>query len=243
MVLHGGDPSDEVRGFRRQRLADELEGVAEPLPGDPQLVERLDVRPPQHRFVGPNPLVRGEDLRRSGVADSMRLGGSDRDDGKTLVPNELAVILEPALIAVGVELANEELAGIVAVGPPARQKRLEGSLLACRQVRTVAICRREEHVEVANGPEPGGDVAEIAAVGLRPAWPERRAEDAPRGSLAAGRDPHRVELLGVLAVARPGLAGEHPGEVEAKDLPAGLGNWVVGKDARRLADDESRCVR
>ena len=41
----------------------------------------------------------------------------------------------------------------------------------------------------------------------------------------------------------PRPAGEHPGEVEAKDLPAGLGNVVVGKDARRLADDESRCLR
>ena len=70
-------------------------------------------------------------------------------------------------------------------------------------------------------------------IALRPAGPERRAEDAPRGALPARRDAHRVELLGVLAGARAGLAGEHPGEVEAHDLAAGLGDVVVGGDARR----------
>ena len=37
-----------------------------------------------------------------------------------------------------------------------------------------------------------------------------------------------------------GLVVEHPGEVEAHDLAAGLGDVVVGGDARGLADDEAR---
>ena len=37
----------------------------------------------------------------------------------------------------------------------------------------------------------------------------------------------------VLAGPGPGLAGEHPGEVEAHDLAAGLGDVVVGGHARR----------
>ena len=42
-----------------------------------------------------------------------------------------------------------------------------------------------------------------------------------------------------MPVARAGLVVEHPGEVEAHDLAAGLGDVVVGDDARRLADDEA----
>ncbi len=243
MVLHGGDPRDQRGGLRGERLADELEGVAQPLAGDPQLVEGLDVRPAEDRLVGSDTLVRGEDLRCRGVADAMRLGRRDGDDGEALVADELAVVLEPAPVAVGVELADQQLAGVVAMGPPARQEGLEGPLLCRRQVGPIGVGGLEEHVEVTDGPQPRSNVAEVAAVGPRPAGPERRPEDAPGGSLAAGRDPHRVEVLGILAVAGPRLAGEHPGEVEAEDLAAGLGDVVVGQNAGRLADDESRCLR
>ena len=52
-----------------------------------------------------------------------------------------------------------------------------------------------------------------------------------------------MEVLGILAVAGPRLAGEHPGEVETEDLAAGLGDVVVGQNAGGLTDDESRCLR
>src|SRR4051812_19618480 len=42
---------------------------------------------------------------------------------------------------------------------------------------------------------------------------ERVAEDAPAGSDATARDPHRVDLFGILAVDRAGDPGEHPREM------------------------------
>src|SRR4029077_2405832 len=65
-------------------------------------------------------------------------------------------------------------------------------------------------------------------------------EDAPRGTLATRRDAHGMELLRIRALARAGLAGEHPGEVELHDLAAGLRYMVLGGDAGGLADDEAR---
>ena len=78
VVLEGRDPGDEHRRLGAERLAHELERVAQPLAGDPQLVERLDVGPAQDRLVGAHPLVRGQDPRRGGVADAVRLGRRDR---------------------------------------------------------------------------------------------------------------------------------------------------------------------
>ena len=166
--------------------------------------------------------------------------GSDRQDRGALGPDEVAVVVDPAPVAVRVELADEQDPGVVALLAPVGEQRLERALLGDRQVGPVQVGRLEQDVEVADRAEPRGDLAQAVAVALRPAGPERRPEDAPRGPLPAGRDAHRVELLGVVPVARAGLAGEHPGEVEAHDLAAGLGDVVVGGDARRLADDEPR---
>ena len=162
--------------------------------------------------------------------------GSDRE---ALVADELAVVVDPAPVAVGVELADQQPPRVVAMIPPAAQQRLEGSLLGPRQLGPIGIGRLEQDVEIADGPEAGGDFAKSLAVGPRPAGPEGVAEDAPRRPLAPGRDPHPVELLGVDALAGAGLAGEHPGEVEAEDLAAGLGDVVVGEHAGRLAGDEA----
>ena len=60
---------EHVRGYEHVlRWADvetlhELERVAEPLAGDPELVERFDVRPAQDGLVRPDLLVRGLDPR------------------------------------------------------------------------------------------------------------------------------------------------------------------------------------
>ena len=54
---------------------------------------------------------------------------------------------------------------------------------------------------------------------------ERDAQHAPRRPLAPGRDPHRVELLGVAALARARLAGDHAGEMEPEDLAAASPRW------------------
>ena len=239
VVLERRDPGDEQRRLRAERLTDELERVAEPLAGDPELVERLDVGPAQDRLVRPHALVRGEDPRRGRVADAVRLGGRDRQHREALVSDELAVVVDPAPVAVGVELANQQLPGVVAVIPPATQQRLQRSLLRLRQVSAVGVGGLEQNVEIADGAEPGGDFPKPLAMSPRPAGPERLAEDAPRRSLAPRRDPHPVQFLGVAAVARAGLASEHSGEVEAKDLAAGLGQVVVGEHAGGLAGDQA----
>jgi hypothetical protein len=75
---------------------------------------------------------------------------------------------------------------------------------------------------------------------LRPAATERLPEDPPRGALAAGCHPHRVNILGLGSVACARLAGDHPGKVETEDLPTGLGEVVVDLDPRRLAHCEMR---
>jgi hypothetical protein len=49
-----------------------------------------------------------------------------------------------------------------------------------------------------------------------------------------------MKLLEVGALTGPGLAGDHPGEVEAEDLPTRLRERIVGQDAGRLPDDEAR---
>ena len=45
-------------GVGAERLAHELQRVAQPLAGDPELVERVDVRPAQHRLVRRGPARR-----------------------------------------------------------------------------------------------------------------------------------------------------------------------------------------
>ena len=64
-------------------------------------------------------------------------------------------------------------------------------------------------------------------------------EDAPRRPHPPRRDPHPVEFLGIRTLASARFAGDHPGEVEAEHLAAGLGDVVAGQDARRLPDDET----
>ncbi len=114
-------------------------------------------------------------------------------------------------------------------------ERLERALIVDGLVCPVGIDALELDVEVAHRPEPSSDIAEAVAIRLRPALAERLAEDAPGRALAAGRHPHLVDVLDVLAVADPGLAVEHAGEVEAHDLATRLGDGVLGEDARSLA--------
>ena len=59
MVLQRDDPGYELVHFRAERLAEELQGVTQPLGGDPQLVDGLDVSPAQDALV-PTDLLVGE---------------------------------------------------------------------------------------------------------------------------------------------------------------------------------------
>ena len=92
-------------------------------------MERLDVGPAQDRLVAADLLVGGPDPRRGRVADAMRLGRADRHDRRALGPDEVAVVVDPAPVAVGVELADQQDPGVVAMLAPVGQQRFERSLL------------------------------------------------------------------------------------------------------------------
>ena len=111
------------------------------------------------------------------------------------------------------------------------------------KVGPVLVGLLEQDVEIAHRPQTARRLAEARAELLRPCRPERATEHPPGGALAAGRDAHPVEVLGVLAVSRAGLLREHPGQVEPHDLATRLGDVVVGGDAGGLADRELRGLR
>ena len=125
---------------------------------------------------------------------------------------------------------------------PGGDQRLERSLLGARQVLAVVIGRLELHIEIAYRPEPAGDVAEPLPIGLRATLPVGLAEDAPGRPLPARRDPHLVDIFDVDAAPDTRLPVEHPREVEPHDLAAGLGDVVLGQDARGLADDQAGSI-
>jgi hypothetical protein len=119
-------------------------------------------------------------------------------------------------------------------------ERLERPLVRHGLVRTVGIDPLELDVEIPHSAEPSSDIAQTVAIVPRPALAERLTEDAPRCPLAPGRDPHLVDVLDVLAVADTGFAVDHPGKMEAHDLATGLGDRVLGENARGLARDQAR---
>jgi hypothetical protein len=170
----------------------------------------------------------------------MGLGRQHGARPDALVPDEFRVVIEPPAVPVGVQLADEETARILAVHSPRGQQWLERSLLGGRQVGTVCVPTLEQDIEVAHRPESSRHLAQVDAMSTRPSVSERIAEDAPRGALAARRDAHRVEFLEIGTLARPCLAGDHPREVEAEDLSARLGARVVEEDAGRLPDGQPR---
>ena len=135
--------------------------------------------------------------------------GTTGRGGDALVPDELGVVVEPAPVAVRVELAHEQDRGRRRGGGARREQRLEGALLGDRQVGPIGVGGLDQDVEVADGAEAGGHLAQPAAMLLRPLGPERLAEDPPRGALAARRDAHPVEVLRIDPVAGPGLLGDH----------------------------------
>ena len=238
MVLERDDLLDDGPGVATQRLADELQRVAQPLRRDPQVVERGHVGPAQDGLVRADALVGRPDPRGHRVPDPVRLGRAYRQDALTLGLDEQEIALHPAPVAVGVELAEEDRPRRLAPGAPALDQAVEGRALRGGLRVAVGLAGLDQHVEVPHRAEVGCDLAQAAAVLGGPLGVERLAEHAPRGPLAAGGHPHRVQLLAVPARPGAGLAGDHAGEVEAQDLAPRLGEVIVGQDARRLGDDD-----
>jgi hypothetical protein len=158
---------------------------------------------------------------------------------ETFRAHEVLELIDPAGVSAAVELPDEQHPGVVTLLSPGREERLEGALLGHRLGGQIRLGFVDEDVEVAHRAESRGDLAEAPAMAPRPVGTEPVPEDPPRGPHPAGGHPHRMEFLGVGALARPGLAGDHPREVEAEDLPAGFGHTVAGQHARRLPDDEN----
>ena len=72
VVLQGGDPGDERSGLVAERLANELQGVAQPFGRDPEVMERFDVRPAQDGLVAAHPSYAAQ--IRDGAVSRTRCG-------------------------------------------------------------------------------------------------------------------------------------------------------------------------
>ena len=123
------------------------------------------------------------------------------------------------------------------------EERLEGPGLGGGLPALVGLAGLDQDVEIPHAAQVGRHELEAAPVAVGAIEVEGVTEDPPRRPLAAGGDAHPVQLLRVLADAGAGLAGDHPGQVEAEDLAAGLGQVVVREDAGRLGDDDPRRLR
>src|SRR6185503_14993481 len=199
------------------------------------------VGPAQDGLVAPDLLIRRPDPGWCGLTDPVRSRRArDRLGCRAFGPDEVDVVVDEPCVAGRIELADQQRSRIIAVLAERRDERLDRALLVDGLVRAIGVDAVELDVEVADGPESSGGIAKAVAVGLGPPLPERLTEYAPGGALAASRDPHLVDVLDVIAVPDARLALEHPGEVEAHHLAAGLGDRVLGKDTRGLADDEAR---
>ena len=125
VVLEGDDLLDDRARLAPERLADELQRVAQPLGGDPEVVERGHVGPAHDRLVGAQDLVGGPDPGRHRVAHAVRLHGSDGAGPEALGLEERDVPVDPPAVALRVELLDQDDPRGVAPDPPRGDERLE----------------------------------------------------------------------------------------------------------------------
>ena len=122
VVLQADHPGDQRSGLRTERLAHELEGVAQALGRDPELMEGRHVRPAQDRLVGPDVLVGRPDPRRGRVPDAVRDRRLHRRDIAAGTRHELDVLVDEPAVALRVQLVDQPGAGRVPVAAPAGQE-------------------------------------------------------------------------------------------------------------------------
>ena len=155
----------------------------------------------------------------------------------------------------------DELAVVVEPSPVARRRRARGPATGGRPRGGAASRRAAARARAApwSAGRPGRRPPPRAARrgrGPRPAarrprggrgdrsscGPPRNASPNTRHAARWRRVATRIawRSSGSLPSRVPCLLGEHPREVEAEDLPAGLGDVVVGDDAGRLADTARR---
>ena len=239
VVLQRHDPGHELIDLRAQRLAEELERIAQPLRGDPELVDGLDVGPAQDALVPADRLVGKPDARPGRVADTVwGHGAGRREDGRALGRDEDPVLLDEARIGVRIQLPHQELTGDLAILRPRPDQRCECRRLGIGKAGLMRLRGLDEDVQIAHRPQPRGEVAEPPTHSARPIEPESIAKDAPGRAHPARGDAHAMEVLDPETGPRPFLAGEHPREVEPEHFAAGLGEEVVARDTRGLAHRE-----
>ena len=241
VVLEGDHRPDQRRHTRFfERLPDELERVAQPLGRDPELVERGEIGRPEVAVERPDGLVGVPDRRRHPVAQEPGCMGRDGERSEPRCLDEPGVVPDEPGEALRFELRDEIDAARLPLGTPRREERLEAGALAGAALRSVGHDDLDEDVEVPDGAQASPDVAQLAAIAPSLLALEPVTEDPPRGAHPAGRDAHRVDLLGVLPGDDAGHPGQHPREVEVQDLAPGLGPRIVGPDVRRPAERRGR---
>jgi hypothetical protein len=136
------------------------------------------------------------------------------------------------------EAHGERMVACRAVGHPGVDQRRERQSLAFR----MTITRRDEDpdldVEVTDHPELRAEQPELPDTLADDRTLERIAEHPPAGPNATAGDAHRVDFLRVLPVDRARDTGEHPRQVEAKDLPSRLRPGIVGTDLGRAGESK-----
>ena len=155
-------------------------------------------------------------------------------DPRERAVEQLAKALHEPPVPLAVEVGDEVLALLVALGAARREQAVEVAGTFRRQRVQVVLRLLLEHVQVAHGAEhpPGAPQAlerraQLGAV-------EVVVEHTQRHAHAARGLPHHVQLLGVLAEARALLVLEHALQVEGEGLDGRLHHGVRGQDAGRL---------
>src|SRR5207237_3708537 len=115
--------------------------------------------------------------------------------------DEVAEVVDPAGIAVGIELGDQQPSGVLALSAPCSEERLQGELLGPRLAAHVMLAGFDENVEIPDGSEAAGDVSQVGSVAASSPGAESVAEDPPRGPPPPGRDPHRIMVFGIAAGA------------------------------------------
>ncbi len=131
-----------------------------------------------------------------------------------------------AAVALAVQVGDEALALLVALGLPRVEQAVEVTGALVGQAVEVDLRLLVEHVEVADGAERAAGAAKPLEHRPQHLRVQVVGEHAQRHAHAARGDAHVVQLLRVLAQPGALLVLEHPGEVEAERLDGRLGHGV-----------------
>ena len=117
--------------------------------------------------------------------------------------SDCSQVLEPAEVALRIELLHQLDPGDLALRSPVVGERLDRLAVTLRCGGTVALEPLEEDVPVPDGPEPGRDDAEVTAMALRPLTAEAVAERSTLGKGLVRISASTAGINGLLTRALP----------------------------------------